>query len=53
MKNFTDTKAIKRVRYVKFTKSYDNSLLPEPGEDEQMVVCDYISNTYDEKHKNN
>ena len=48
---FQEIKAIKRVRYVKFTDSYENSLLPEPDEDEQMVLSDYISNKYKEKHK--
>ena len=46
---FPETKAIKRVRCVKFTDSYDSSPLPKPGEDEQMVLSEYISNTYEEK----
>ena len=48
---FSWNKAIKRVRSVKFTDSYGNSLLPEPCEDEQMVLSDYISNIYLEKRK--
>ena len=36
-------------RPFKVTDSYDNSLLPEPGEDKQM--SDYISNTYKENVK--
>ena len=49
---FPETEAIKRVRHVKFTNSYDNSPLPE-SEDEQMVLSDYINNTYKEKCKDN
>ena len=48
---FPETKAIKRVRCVKFTDSSNNSCLSEPGENEQMVLSDLISNTYKEKCK--
>ena len=50
---FQEIKANKRVRCVKFTDSYDNNLLLVSGEDEQMVLSNYISNKYEEKSKNN
>ncbi len=40
---FPETKAIKRVRCVKFTDFYDSSLLPELSKDEQMVLSDTIN----------
>ena len=47
---FPETKAIKGVRCVKFTDSYDNSPLSKQ-EAEQTELSDYISYTYDEKPK--
>ena len=44
--------AIKRVRCVKFPDSYDNSPLMKQ-EDKLTELLDYISNTYDEKLKDN
>ena len=39
--------ATKRVRYVKFTDSYDNSPLTKQ-EDEHTELSNYISNTYND-----
>ena len=49
---FPESKAIKRVRCVKSTDSYDNSSLTKQ-EDEHTELLDYISNTYNEKLKDN
>ena len=46
-----ETKVIKRVRCVKFTDSFNNSLLPNSTYDEWMVLSDYPSNKYKGKPK--
>ena len=47
---FSETTAIKRVRYVKFTDSYDNSSLSKPDNNTKFTECLI---TYDVQSKDN
>ena len=49
--HFPETTAIKRVRCVKFTDSYDNSLLSKY--DKNTEFLDYLTTTYDVQPKDN
>ena len=48
---FPESTAIKRVRRVRFTDSYDNS--PQMKQDKNTELSDYISTTYDKQPKDN
>ena len=48
---FLKTMAIKRVKCVKFTESYDNG--PQSKRDENIKLPDFITTTYDVQLKDN